>query len=73
MTTAEEPSPTVIAIRAIKAEAEAAVFDALLDDWDYGNCPGSKLKVGNQEIWLYTREDVRSWIRDAQRARKADR
>jgi hypothetical protein len=45
--------------RAIRRE----VFESLLDDWEYGDCPGSKLKVGNQEIWLFTRENVRLWLR----------
>jgi hypothetical protein len=66
----DEPSTTAWAIRAIQTETEDALFDALLEDWEYGNCPGSKLKAGNQEIWLYTREDVRLWLRAAQRARK---
>lgn len=49
--------------RAVRRE----VFETLLDDWEYGDCPGSKLKIGNQEVWLYTRENVRLWLRDKQR------
>lgn len=72
MSTAEEPSTTSWAIRAIKTETEDALFAALVDDFEYGNCPGSKLKVGNQEIWLYTEKDITGWLRAAQKARKAD-
>lgn len=50
---------------------EDAVFDALLDDWDYGNCPGNKLTINSETVWLYERDDVRQWLLDAQKARKA--
>jgi len=38
------------------------VFAALADDLDYGNCPGSKISLGDQEIWLHTNADVKSWL-----------
>jgi hypothetical protein len=51
------------AVRILLGFVAARVFETLLDDWEYGDCPGSKIKVGNQEVWLYTRENVRLWLR----------
>lgn len=45
----------------------ADVFAALVDDLDYGNCPGSKLDLGGgEELWLHTTEDVKNWLRGCQ-------
>lgn len=55
----------------LQEKADEDLFAALIDDFEYGNCPGSKLKVGNQEIWLYTEQNVTGWLRAAQKARKA--
>jgi hypothetical protein len=68
----DEDSATVRAIRAIKAQANEELFAALRDDFEYGNCPGTKLKVGNQDVWLYTEENVRTWLRACQKARRED-
>lgn len=63
----ENATYTAAEVKVLTARARQDAFDDLLDDWEYGDCPGSKLKIGNQEVWLYTRENVRLWLRDKQR------
>lgn len=41
----------------------AEVFSVLVDDLEYGNCPGSKINLTDgEELWLHTTEDVKSWL-----------
>ena len=42
---------------------DKASLYGLLDELDYGNLPGSKVRWQGHEIWLHTTPQVEGWIR----------
>jgi hypothetical protein len=44
-------------------QPDDGAFALLFGELEHGTCPGSKLLVDGQVIWLHTTEDVKNWLR----------